>query len=47
VRYQAERSNALWHFDMSPSDLKQLKAPPWIDADRQGAPTLMLFFYCR
>jgi hypothetical protein len=20
-----------------------LKAPPWIDADRQGAPTLMLF----
>jgi hypothetical protein len=43
VRFQAERSNALWHFDMSPSDLKQLKAPPWIDADRQGAPTLMLF----
>jgi hypothetical protein len=43
VRYQAERSNALWHFDMSPSDLKQLKAPAWIDADRQGAPTLMLF----
>ncbi len=43
VRFQAEQSNALWHFDMSPSDLKQLKAPPWIDADRQGAPTLMLF----
>lgn len=43
VRYQAEHSNALWHFDMSPSDLKQLKAPAWIDADRQGAPTLMLF----
>jgi hypothetical protein len=43
VRFQAERSNALWHFDMSPSDLKQLKAPPWVDADRQGAPTLMLF----
>ena len=41
--FQAEQSNALWHFDMSPSDLKQLKAPPWIDADRQGAPTLMLF----
>src|SRR5208282_4313418 len=32
-----------WHFDMSPSDLKQVKARPWIDADRQGAPTLMLF----
>jgi hypothetical protein len=43
VRFQAEHSNALWHFDMSPSDLKQLKAPPWIDADRQGSPTLMLF----
>jgi hypothetical protein len=43
VRFQVEHSNALWHFDMSPSDLKQLKAPPWIDADRQGAPVLMLF----
>src|SRR5512134_1808491 len=43
VRFQAEHSNALWHFDMSPSDLKQLKSPPWLDPDRQGAPTLMLF----
>lgn len=43
VRYQAERANMLWHFDMSPSDLKQLKAPTWIDPDRNGAPTLMLF----
>ena len=43
VRFQAEHSNALWHFDMSPSDLKQLKAPPWIDTDRRGTPTLMLF----
>ena len=43
VRFQAEHSNALWHFDMSPSDLKQLKPPPWIDADRRGAPVLMLF----
>jgi predicted DNA-binding transcriptional regulator AlpA len=43
VRFQAEHSNALWHFDMSPSDLKHLEAPPWIDADRNGAPTLMLF----
>jgi hypothetical protein len=42
VRFQAEHANDLWHFDMSPSDLKHLKAPPWIDADRQGAPTLML-----
>ncbi len=43
VRFQAEHSNAIWHFDMSPSDLKQLKAPPWIDPDRPGAPTLILF----
>ena len=43
VRFQAEQSNALWHFDMSPSDLKQLATPPWIDPDRSGAPTLMLF----
>jgi hypothetical protein len=43
VRFQAEQSNTLWHFDMSPSDLKQLKAPPWIDPERPGAPTLMLF----
>ncbi len=28
VRFQAERSNALWHFDMSPSDLKHLATPP-------------------
>jgi hypothetical protein len=43
VRFQAECANALWHFDMSPSDLKHLKTPAWIDADRQGAPILMLF----
>jgi hypothetical protein len=28
VRFQAEQSNALWHFDMSPSDLKHLPTPP-------------------
>jgi hypothetical protein len=28
---------------MSSSDLKQLATPPWIDPDRSGAPTLMLF----
>ena len=43
VRFQAECANALWHFDMSPSDLKHLKTPAWLDADRQGAPILMLF----
>lgn len=42
VRYQAERANILWHFDMSPSDLKPLKTPTWIDPHRGGAPTLML-----
>lgn len=43
VRFQAEYANALWHFDMSPSDLKELETPPWLDPDRQGSPTLMLF----
>lgn len=43
VRFQAEHANALWHFDMSPSDLKELETPPWIDPDRHGSPTLMLF----
>lgn len=43
VRFQAEYANALWHFDMSPSDLKELETPPWLDPDRQGAPVLMLF----
>jgi hypothetical protein len=28
---------------MSPSDLKHLKTPAWIDTDRQGVPILMLF----
>ncbi|WP_208951729.1 DDE-type integrase/transposase/recombinase [Rahnella sp. ChDrAdgB13] len=43
VRFQAEHANALWHFDMSPSDLKELETPSWLDPDRQGSPTLMLF----
>src|SRR3546814_568136 len=42
VRFQARRSNELWHFDMSPSDLKQVEAPLWIEQGR-GKPTLMLF----
>ena len=32
VRFQAKRSNELWHFDMSPSDLKHVAAPLWIEA---------------
>ena len=42
VRFQAEHSNEMWQFDISPSDLKQIKVPPWIDEGR-GQPTLMLF----
>jgi hypothetical protein len=42
VRFQARRSNELWHFDMSPSDLKQVDAPLWFETGR-GKPTLMLF----
>lgn len=42
VRFQARRSNELWHFDMSPSDLKQVEAPLWMEEGR-GKPTLMLF----
>lgn len=44
VRYQAEHSNDIWHFDMSPSDLKHLPTPPpWVNLARDGAPTLMLY----
>ena len=42
VRFQAKRSNELWHFDLSPSDLKQVEAPLWVEPGR-GKPTLMLF----
>lgn len=42
VRFQARRSNELRQFDMSPSDLKHVKQPLWIEPGR-GAPTLMLF----
>lgn len=42
VRFEAKQSNALWQFDISPSDLKQIAQPEWIDPKR-GTPTLMLF----
>ena len=42
VRFQAERSNDCWHFDLSQSDLKHLKAPAWIETGR-GHPLLMLY----
>ncbi len=42
VRFQAEHSNDCWQFDMSPSDLKHIDYPEWIDPNK-GTPTLMLF----
>jgi hypothetical protein len=42
VRFQAEQSNECWQFDLSPSDLKHIKRPPWVRHD-QKPPTLMLF----
>lgn len=42
VRFEAKHSNALWQFDISPSDLKKIDQPEWIDPKR-GKPTLMLF----
>lgn len=45
VRFQAEQSNDCWQFDMfdiSPSDLKHIDKPVWIDPTK-GIPTLMLF----
>ncbi|EHA0023441.1 IS481 family transposase, partial [Salmonella enterica subsp. enterica serovar Dublin] len=31
VRFQAENSNDCWQFDMSPSDLKHIERPDWVD----------------
>lgn len=42
VRFQARRSNELWQFDLSPSDLKHVLHPLWSEPGR-GAPTLMLY----
>jgi hypothetical protein len=42
VRFQAEHSNDCWQFDLSPSDLKHIDKPEWVDPAR-GEPTLMLF----
>jgi transposase len=42
VRFQAQYSNELWQFDISPSDLKHLQAPDWVD-ETKGQPTLMLY----
>lgn len=42
VRFQADCSNECWHFDLSPSDLKHVKSPSWMDPER-GRPLLMLY----
>ena len=42
VRFEARHSNACWQFDMSPSDLKRIAQPAWVDPKR-GQPTLMLY----
>jgi hypothetical protein len=42
VRFQAQHSNECWHFDLSPSDLKQVPDPPWVQEGR-GLPQLMLY----
>ena len=43
VRFEATTSNQLWQFDISPSDLKDIPQPVWIDPDRPGRPRPMLF----
>jgi len=42
TRFQADYANHCWQFDMSPSDLKHVEKPLWIEEGR-GNPTLMLF----
>ena len=42
VRFQATESNECWQFDLSPSDLKKLEKPDWVQPGR-GNPQLMLY----
>ncbi len=42
VRFEAKHANELWQFDMSPSDLKHIDRPEWIEPG-QRQPTWMLF----
>lgn len=42
VRFEARHSNDCWHFDLSPSDLKHIKVPSWVQEGR-GTPLLMLY----
>src|SRR2546428_3128096 len=41
-RFQARSSNACWHCDLRPSDLKHVKTPAWVQAGR-GHPLWMLY----
>ena len=43
VRFEAETSNALWQFDISPSDMKRIEQPSWVDPNRKGLPVPNLF----
>ena len=43
VRFEAQTSNEMWQFDISPSDLKEIEQPAWIDPIRKSKPVLMLF----
>lgn len=42
TRFEARHSNACWQFDISPSDLKHIAQPAWVDPKR-GQPTMMLY----
>lgn len=42
VRFQARYSNECWHFDLSPSDLKEIKPPLWAEQEK-GRLVLMLY----
>lgn len=42
TRFEARHSNACWQFDISPSDLKHVSRPAWVDPSR-GQPTMQLF----
>jgi hypothetical protein len=42
VRFQADHSNDCWQFDLSPSDLKHIGNPSWVEPGRKQ-PLLMLF----
>ena len=41
--FELINSNDCWQFDLSPSDLKQVPAPLWIEEGALELPTLMLF----